>query len=142
MTTNTLVSIAMAPFEPLEDREWAVIGGYLQKYRFTLPVSRSNTQSEVAGPTITSYAAIPPRPTLESLPYDRSEPKRTPRVYLDHNRDRSDADDGTGPIAATGIRRHDGSSGIGRHHSIWPHLLVTRICGNSKPIICFRLYGR
>jgi len=27
MTTNILVSIAMAPFEPLEDREWAVIGG-------------------------------------------------------------------------------------------------------------------
>jgi hypothetical protein len=84
----------------------------------------------------------PASTALESLPYDRSEPKRTPRVYLDHNRDRSDADDGTGPIAATGIRRHDGSSGIGRHHSIWPHLLVTRIYGNSKPIICFRFYGR
>ena len=43
MMTNILVSIAMAPFEPQEDREWAVIGGCVKKYRFTPPVSRSNT---------------------------------------------------------------------------------------------------
>jgi hypothetical protein len=43
MTTNILVSIAMAPFEPLEDREWAVIGGCVKQYRFALPVSPSNT---------------------------------------------------------------------------------------------------
>ena len=91
MTTNTLVIIAMAPVEPLEDRDrggdrWLRIkvycsyaSGVTLKYR-----------SEVAGPTITSYAVIR-LDRRQSLPYDRSESKRSPRINQDYNRDRSGA---------------------------------------------------
>jgi hypothetical protein len=74
---------------------------------------KSNTQSEVAGPTIALYAVIR-LVRRQSLPYDRSESKRSPRVNHDHNLDRNGADDDTGAI---GIRRRDGSSGSGRHHT-------------------------
>jgi hypothetical protein len=37
----------MAPVEPLEHREWAVIGGCKQRYRFKLLVSRSKGPSAV-----------------------------------------------------------------------------------------------
>jgi hypothetical protein len=74
-------------------------------------------QSEAAGPAITSYAAIPPRPTLESFSHDRSEPKRTPRLNPGRSPDRNGDDDGTGATAATDIRPRDGSSDIDHRRS-------------------------
>ena len=53
----------------------------------------------------------------QSLPYDRSESKRSPRINHDHNRDRSGVDDGTGATGASDIRQRVDSNGIGRHHS-------------------------
>jgi hypothetical protein len=113
MTTNTLVSIAMAPVPALEHREWAALGGCGKKHRYTPPVSRSNTHRRWRDRRSHRYAAIPPSP----IPYDRSESKRSPRINHDHNRDRSGVDDGTGATGASDIRQRVDSNGIGRHHS-------------------------
>jgi hypothetical protein len=66
----------MAPFEPLEDQEWAVIGGCVKKYRFTPPVSRSNTHWRWQDrrshhlPRSRLYQLFP----IKSFSYDKSDP--------------------------------------------------------------------